>query len=175
MIKKGQELSTSAKLHGKLMFYWVFRPNTNRIVRITVLASDADVAPLRSTHKVSPLHTPACYYKFKSLECCKTTLTEGSCLVLSVLSSVLPYCRSLHLLCNNIIPSLTSWQSVYKVAELIIDLSSVPKKQFVREKDPHGNFYYKLSYEVHVSVQSSLEFSLVVNGTTYGSVQANYA
>jgi len=38
----------------------------------------------------------------------------------------------------------------------------------------HG-LYYSLSFRVEMTIQSSLEFSLLVNGVRYGAVTANYA
>jgi hypothetical protein len=34
--------------------------------------------------------------------------------------------------------------------------------------------YYMLTFEVEISVQSALEYSLVVKGVKYGSVTATY-
>jgi len=57
---------------------------------------------------------------------------------------------------------------------LTVDLSVVPKKEFKAMRSPEGKLYHKLSFEVAISAQSSLEYSLLVNGKTYGSVTAKY-
>lgn len=60
------------------------------------------------------------------------------------------------------------------VAKLTVDLSSVPKKEFKVKRGRAGCRYYRLDYEVEISIQTCLEFSLSVNGKKYGSVSANY-
>lgn len=69
---------------------------------------------------------------------------------------------------------LISFQAVYKVTELIVDLSFVPQHEFTAERSPSGKRYHILDFQVAISVQSSLEYSLLVNGKTYGTVTANY-
>jgi hypothetical protein len=39
---------------------------------------------------------------------------------------------------------------------------------------PDRRYYYELSFEVEITVQSSLEYSLLVEGVRYGSVTAKY-
>ena len=65
-------------------------------------------------------------------------------------------------------------QGVYKVATLDVDLSSVPQSFFRAGPSPSGGIYYTLDFRVEITVQSSLEFSLLVNGVRYGAVTANY-
>ncbi|KAL1801372.1 hypothetical protein ACET3X_001714 [Alternaria dauci] len=65
-------------------------------------------------------------------------------------------------------------KGVYKVTELVVDLSVVPQKEFVAERCPLGKPHYTLSFQVAISVQSSLEYSVLVNGIRYGSVTAKY-
>jgi hypothetical protein len=65
-------------------------------------------------------------------------------------------------------------QDVYTVATLHVDLSSVPQSAFKRDYSPSGVMYYKLNYDIELSVQSSLEYSVLVNGIRYGSVTAKY-
>lgn len=65
-------------------------------------------------------------------------------------------------------------QGVKKVASVIIDLSVVPKGKWKRKYSPSGDTYHRLSYSLEISVQSALEFSLTVDGKSYGSVKAAY-
>lgn len=69
---------------------------------------------------------------------------------------------------------LISFQAVYKVTELIVDLSVVPKKEFIAERSPSGKLYHTLFFQVAISAQSSLKYSLLVNDKTYGTVTAKY-
>ncbi|KAF2867014.1 Hsp70 family protein [Massariosphaeria phaeospora] len=71
-------------------------------------------------------------------------------------------------------PTRARDQHVYKVAELRIDLTCVPKDMFVAQRSPQGKPYHTLSYEVEIVVSSVLEFSLTVNEKRYGSVTAKY-
>ncbi|KAF2449569.1 hypothetical protein P171DRAFT_507242 [Karstenula rhodostoma CBS 690.94] len=64
--------------------------------------------------------------------------------------------------------------AVYEVARLRVDLEKVPQRAF-RKRHNSKNPYYELHYEVHISVQSGLEFSLWVDGKRYGAVTAEYA
>lgn len=66
-------------------------------------------------------------------------------------------------------------QGIKSIASLHVDLSGVPESAFEAKTSPDGRRYYTLSYRVEISVQSSLEFSLVVKGVRYGSVTAKYA
>lgn len=63
---------------------------------------------------------------------------------------------------------------MHKITTLTVDLSVVPKKEFKAAKSPAGKPYHSLNYDVAISVQSSLQYSLLVNGKTYGSVTARY-
>jgi hypothetical protein len=58
---------------------------------------------------------------------------------------------------------------------LVVDLSDVPESAFLRTSSPSNGIYYSLSFQVEMTIQSSLEFSLLVNGVRYGAVTANYA
>ncbi|KAI2482515.1 Hsp70 family protein [Pyrenophora tritici-repentis] len=66
-------------------------------------------------------------------------------------------------------------QKVYKVASLAVDLSGVPESAFTTSRSVSGGFYSTLHYQVEMTIQSSLEFSLLVSGVRYGAVTANYA
>ncbi|KAF1911224.1 hypothetical protein BDU57DRAFT_485781 [Ampelomyces quisqualis] len=70
---------------------------------------------------------------------------------------------------------LSSKNDVYTVATLKVDLSDVPQHLFKYHINPAGKEYYVLRFDVKIAIQSSLEFSLVVNGKEYGSVVAKYA
>ncbi|KAI8935133.1 hypothetical protein NX059_007727 [Plenodomus lindquistii] len=65
-------------------------------------------------------------------------------------------------------------KDVYKVATLNVDLNGLPQSAFAVRSGVHGLFY-ELSFSVEIAVQSSLEYSFLVNGTRYGSVTATYA
>jgi hypothetical protein len=39
---------------------------------------------------------------------------------------------------------------------------------------PEGKKYYSVAVEVHISMQSALEFFVTVNGKKYGSLSAKY-
>ncbi|KAI1684350.1 hypothetical protein KJE20_06855 [Pyrenophora tritici-repentis] len=64
---------------------------------------------------------------------------------------------------------------VYKVATLNVDLNGVPQNLFQRHLSLSDGHYYTLHFKVEMSIQSSLEFSLLVNGVRYGAVTATYA
>lgn len=70
---------------------------------------------------------------------------------------------------------ITTCQNVFTVAALSVDLSSVPAACFQTCFAPGGRVYTTLSFQVEISVQSSLEYSLLVEGVRYGSVTAKYA
>ena len=63
---------------------------------------------------------------------------------------------------------------MYTVATLEVDLSVVPKDEFVVMRSPAGQPYYRLMFEVEIAVQSSLHYSLLVSGKKYASVTATY-
>jgi hypothetical protein len=66
-------------------------------------------------------------------------------------------------------------KGVFKVATLVVDLTCVPDRAFVRTLSPSHGSYHTLYFQVEMTIQSSLEFSLLVNGVRYGAVIANYA
>jgi hypothetical protein len=57
---------------------------------------------------------------------------------------------------------------------LYVDLSDVPEQEFVPLWTPQGRPYKRLDYDVEMSLQSSLEFSVSVKGKKYGAVTAKY-
>jgi hypothetical protein len=63
---------------------------------------------------------------------------------------------------------------VFQVAELAVDLDDVPERLFRKKRSKDGKIYHQVEYEIKISVQSSLEYSLSVEGVTYGSVTARY-
>ena len=65
-------------------------------------------------------------------------------------------------------------QDVYTVATLCVNVEDVPQRLFRTASSPSGSMYYKLFFDVELSVQSALEFSVSVNGKKYGSVTAKY-
>lgn len=58
---------------------------------------------------------------------------------------------------------------------MVVDLNPVPAWEWRKASSPLGRPYHVLDYSVEISVQSTLEYSLSVNGVRYGSVTANYA
>ncbi|KAH6865782.1 hypothetical protein BKA58DRAFT_413432 [Alternaria rosae] len=76
------------------------------------------------------------------------------------------------------------WAREKRETELILFASDSPtaparsddkaSHKFKAAKSPVGEPYHSLSYDVAISVQSSLQYSLLVNGKTYGSVTAKY-
>lgn len=66
-------------------------------------------------------------------------------------------------------------QDVFTVATLDVDLTGVPQNAYTTHLSPQGSFFYVLDLRVEMCIQSSLEFSLLVNGVRYGAVTANYS
>lgn len=65
-------------------------------------------------------------------------------------------------------------QGVKTVATLEADLSDVPDSEFKLRRSPDGRPYHYLGFEIQITIQNSLEFSLSVRGEKYGSVTARY-
>jgi hypothetical protein len=65
-------------------------------------------------------------------------------------------------------------QSVKVLATLHVDLSDVLKKDMKQRKSFSGKTYYTIRYDIEMSIQASIEFSLVIKGKTYGSITADY-
>jgi hypothetical protein len=65
-------------------------------------------------------------------------------------------------------------QDVYTVATLMADLTDVPLSEFKRMKSPSGLLYYLLDFQIEITIQSALEFSLNVDGKKYGAITATY-
>ncbi|KAG9203697.1 hypothetical protein G6514_002308 [Epicoccum nigrum] len=63
---------------------------------------------------------------------------------------------------------------VFIVASVVVDLSSVPEKEFKTRKNPSGKRYLELRYEIELAIQATMELSLVVNGKKYGSLKAAF-
>ncbi|KAJ4295217.1 hypothetical protein N0V90_007228 [Kalmusia sp. IMI 367209] len=63
-------------------------------------------------------------------------------------------------------PNRSKHTAVYTVADIVIDLSPVPDSEFKRHYSPSGLPYDRLTYALEISIQSSLEFSFLVNGTS---------
>ncbi|KAH7093078.1 hypothetical protein FB567DRAFT_487211 [Paraphoma chrysanthemicola] len=65
--------------------------------------------------------------------------------------------------------------SIFTVATLQVDLSNVPNSEFTLHHSSTANrLYHRLNFNVEISVQGSLEFSLSVKGNKYGAVKASY-
>ncbi|KAF2830509.1 actin-like ATPase domain-containing protein [Ophiobolus disseminans] len=71
-------------------------------------------------------------------------------------------------------PQRSKDAGIYNVATLIVDLTDVPQSAYTTCVSPTGRHYFQLCFEVEISVQSSLEYSLLVQGVRYGSVTAKY-
>ncbi|KAJ8113126.1 hypothetical protein OPT61_g4676 [Boeremia exigua] len=71
-------------------------------------------------------------------------------------------------------PKRLEHKGVKKLASVRVDLSVIPKGEWTKKRSPSNAPYYSLSFSLEIAVQSSLEFSLVVNGKSYGSVRAAY-
>ena len=85
--------------------------------------------------------------------------------------------RSIHPVSNlrpELLTNLTKNQSVYKVATLTVNLKDVPSDCIKHNRNPAGRHYNSIYAQVHISMQSSLEFFVTVNGKRYGTVHAAY-
>lgn len=65
-------------------------------------------------------------------------------------------------------------KGIYKVAEITADLRGVPQNKFTKDSSPDGRTFHCLDFDLEISVQSSLQYSLLVDGVRYGSVSAKY-
>jgi len=65
-------------------------------------------------------------------------------------------------------------QGVKKLASVMVDLSVIPEDAWKVKRSHSNATYHKLSFSLEIAVQSSLEFSLVVDGENYGKVKAAY-
>jgi hypothetical protein len=65
-------------------------------------------------------------------------------------------------------------QTVYKVAELSVDLTSVPEYMFKLRQNKANQLYYEVNFQVELSATSSLEYAVSIDGARYGSVTARY-
>jgi hypothetical protein len=50
----------------------------------------------------------------------------------------------------------------------------VPEKDFEMCLSPTGRRYYRLDFNVEISAQSSLEFSMTINSKKYASLTASF-
>jgi hypothetical protein len=64
---------------------------------------------------------------------------------------------------------------VYKVADLVVDISFAPQSTFKKCVSASGEVLEKLHYSIEIKVQEVLEFSLLIDGVRYGIVVAKYA
>ncbi|RAR06959.1 hsp70 family protein [Stemphylium lycopersici] len=88
-----------------------------------------------------------------------------------------PRSITLDLLASNadVAPNRSVDKDVFTVATLDVDLTGVPQNAYTTHLSPQGSFFYVLDLRVEMCIQSSLEFSLLVNGVRYGAVTANYS
>jgi hypothetical protein len=66
------------------------------------------------------------------------------------------------------------YQDVFVVADVTVDLSTVPEKDFELRISPSGRPYRYLEFEVELAIQASMELSLSVGGKKYGSLKAAF-
>ncbi|OAL42715.1 Hsp70 family protein [Pyrenochaeta sp. DS3sAY3a] len=114
-LSKGQDLSIFKVPHARLLMSGNFWPNDDRVVELSLWATDSAQAPNR--------------------------VQNGD---------------------------------VYEVAALTVDLSNVPPHKFQHRRNKVGDLYYHVKFQVEISAMSSLEYSLSLDGTQYGSVNVNY-
>lgn len=65
-------------------------------------------------------------------------------------------------------------EGVKKVASVLVDLSVVPKDEWNVHQSPSNGTYHSLSLSLKLAIQSSMTFTLHVNGICYGTVKAAY-
>lgn len=64
---------------------------------------------------------------------------------------------------------------VFKVCTLSADFSTVPRRRFRKCTAPSGKRYYKLDFELVMKINSAdIEFDLMVDDKSYGSVTASF-
>lgn len=63
---------------------------------------------------------------------------------------------------------------MYRVATLIVDLDDVPKSSLMPGISPSGQKYLTIDAQVHISMQSVLEFYVTVEGKKYGALTAKF-
>lgn len=60
------------------------------------------------------------------------------------------------------------------VAELTVDLTSLPKQKFLSLRNGANQTYCEVHFEVEISATSALEYAVSIGGSRYGSITANY-
>ncbi|CZR65853.1 uncharacterized protein PAC_15753 [Phialocephala subalpina] len=60
------------------------------------------------------------------------------------------------------------------ITTCIIDLSNIPKSEFEEKYSPTGEAYYKVSYTLEMSFDTTIIFKLRHNGKLYGNVDVEY-
>ena len=64
---------------------------------------------------------------------------------------------------------------IYTVCTLEVDPSVIPKDMFQRKIRRNGKPYFKIKYDILITIQSaSILFEFEVNGTVYDGVKALY-
>ncbi|KAJ5261133.1 Heat shock protein 70 family [Penicillium angulare] len=72
-------------------------------------------------------------------------------------------------------PRFESSESVFKLCEVVADLSKVPEGLLEKKKNSSGQEYYIINYKLVLTpLSASLLFDLEFNGMSYGTVRANY-
>ncbi|KAI4909431.1 hypothetical protein J4E90_008128 [Alternaria incomplexa] len=74
----------------------------------------------------------------------------------------------------DVAPQRSVEESIYQVATLIVDLSDVPEEDTELETSASGRKYHTINSVVNISLQSTLDFFITVNGKKYGSLTARY-
>ena len=70
---------------------------------------------------------------------------------------------------------LTLLADIYTVCTLEVDLSVIPKEKFVPKVGINGKSYFRLTFELLMSMQSaSILFEFDVDGVVYQDVSAHF-
>jgi len=64
---------------------------------------------------------------------------------------------------------------VKRLATITVDLKKLPQSAVFKRRNLSGIDYYSVSYSLKIRFVTTLEYTLVCKGETYGSVVAEYA
>ncbi|KAF1944788.1 Hsp70 family protein [Clathrospora elynae] len=71
-------------------------------------------------------------------------------------------------------PTSSKHAAVYNVTTVVADLRNVPDSYLEMKVNPIGETYFHVKTLVHISMQSTLDFYITVNGKKCGSIAAQY-
>lgn len=63
---------------------------------------------------------------------------------------------------------------MYRVANVVADLGSIPLEQFPKVIPPDRDPYYVADFSVAITIDSNLSFKVLYNGKEYGCVTAKF-